>query len=225
MNLDNTGSIMNPHDAKKRLFEEREKSVNEWIAKTDAYIEAYTRIGGVPNDNPEELKRGIKESRDALMSALNEDVPYPFGPAGSQMYLDAERMFRHAIYIANKASEAYFQLRYEIGDISADSKIEEKDLDSLLPPPNWNGQHRYIFGDKVLRNGRIRMCVKEHESKEFIDNPGYWRDVVAELSQADKEKKKALTLSIPEWAQKAGEKAVTYYPIIRDLLIWIKDKL
>ena len=185
MNPDSQMSLMQIHEAKKRDIEERENAITELVAKTNADIEAYNN-DGVPVYNPEYLKVALRESGEALMSELHKDVPYPFGPEGSQEYLYASQMYGHAIYTSNKVCEALFQLGYTLGEIPSFSKVVEKDLDNLLTPPNWKSGHRYTIGDKVMKGGRIQMCVKEHESEEFIDDPGYWRDVVSELSAEDK---------------------------------------
>lgn len=185
MNPDSQMSLMQIHEAKKRDIEERENAITELVAKTNADIEAYNN-DGVPVYNPEYLKVALRESGEALMSELHKDVPYPFGPEGSQEYLYASQMYGHAIYTSNKVCEALFQLGYTLGEIPSFSKVVEKDLDNLLTSPNWKSGHRYTIGDKVMKGGRIQMCVKEHESEEFIDDPGYWRDVVSELSAEDK---------------------------------------
>ena len=206
MNPDSQMSLMQIHEAKKRDVEERENAITELVAKTNADIEAYNN-DGVPVYNPEYLKVALRESGEALMSELGKDVPYPFGPEGSQEYLYASQMYGHAIYTSNKVCEALFQLSCAIGEIPLFRKVVIKDLDNLLTPPNWKSGHRYTFGDKVMKGGRIQMCVKEHESEEFIDDPGYWRDVVAELSAEDKAREDDFKVKISgELVQKTDER-------------------
>ena len=169
---------------RQRLLKEREKPVKEWIDKTNSYI-ADIRDGRIPSHSPEDLKRGLKKSGDDLFNALIKGAFGPYESTGSL----------HAGYIVNKANEASFQLCCETGEIPDDEKLEQRNLDSLLPPPNWKEQHCYTFGDKVLKNGRIQMCVKEHNgNEEFLDNPRYWRDVVAKIKDSDKERKRDLRI-------------------------------
>ena len=192
---------MQIHETKKRSIEERENAIIELVDKTNADIEAYNG-GGVPVYNPEYLKVALKESGEALMSELGKDVPYQFGPEGSQEYLYASQMYRHAIYTSNKVCEALFQLSCAIVEIPSFRKMVESDLDNLLAPPNWRNGHHYTFGNKVLKGGRIQMCVKEHcGSEEFIDDPEYWRDVVHDLSAEDKAKEDDFVVKISELAQ------------------------
>ncbi len=202
-------------DERKRLLEEKKKPVNEFIDNTNAYIEAHSS-GGVPVHNPEYLKKGLEESGADLINATNTDLPWSLETEGSQKPLDALRMLQQVKYMLNKAHEAYWQLCYETGEIPSFSKIVQENLDNHITPPNWKEQQHYTFGDRVLRNGRIQMCVKEHDgNEEFLDNPRYWRDMVAKLSVLDKKLEDEYRLKVSKLVQQDEKSDAPEFNVVK----------
>lgn len=211
-------------DERKRLIEEKKKPVNESIDNTNAYIEAHSS-GGIPVHNPEYLKKRLEESREDLFNATNTDLPWLSGVEASQKIWDVLRILKQVEYLLNKAHEAYWQLCYEIGEIPPSSKIVQENLDNHITPPNWKEKQHYTFGNRILRNGRIQMCVKEHDgNEEFLDNPRYWRDMVAKLSVLDKKLEDEYRLKVSKLVQKDEKHDVSELNIVKtERLYLIKE--
>lgn len=193
-------------DELKRLLEEKKEPVNVSINNANAYIEAHSS-SGVLVHNPEHLKKRLEESSIALLNAINTDLPWSFDTEES--YWEAPRILKQVECLLKEAQEAYWQLRYEIGEIPDFSPIVQKGLDNQGTPRKWNEQDHYQFGDKVLQNGRIQMCVKGHDRDEkFLDNPRYWRDIVSYLRPAYKDENKEVEIYMPKMKQNMERKVL-----------------